>query len=82
MLAAMQKYGEKNVALDSIAQAGFNSVMNMQAALNGVKDLNTDAILAAFKDGKEHPNFMAHPYIVRRQAGAGGDARSATPSRR
>ena len=30
MVAAMQKYGEKNVALDSIAQAGFNSVMNMQ----------------------------------------------------
>jgi branched-chain amino acid transport system substrate-binding protein len=63
MVAAMQKYGEKNVALDSIAQAGFNSVMNMQTALNGVKDLNTDAILKAFKGSSEQPNFMAHPYV-------------------
>ena len=31
MLAAMQKYGSADVALDSIAQAGFSSVMNMQA---------------------------------------------------
>ena len=63
MVAAMQKYGEKNVALDSIAQAGFNSVMNMQSSLNGVKDLNTDAILKAFKGSSEQPNFMAHPYV-------------------
>ena len=63
MVAAMQKYGEKNVALDSIAQAGFNSVMNMQSSLNGVKDLNTDAILKAFKGSSEQPNFMAHPFL-------------------
>jgi branched-chain amino acid transport system substrate-binding protein len=63
MVAAMQKYGEKNVALDSIAQAGFNSVMNMQAALDGVKDLNEDSILKAFKGSGEQPNFMAHPFV-------------------
>ena len=63
MVAAMQKYGEKNVALDSIAQAGFNSVMNMQSSLDGVKDLNTDAILKAFKGSTEQPNFMAHPFL-------------------
>jgi branched-chain amino acid transport system substrate-binding protein len=63
MMAAVQKYGEKNIALDSIAQAGFNSVMSMQKALDGVKDLNTDAILKAFKGSSESPNFMAHPYV-------------------
>jgi branched-chain amino acid transport system substrate-binding protein len=63
MVAAMQKYGEKNVALDSIAQAGFNSVMNMQAGLDGVKDLNEDSVLKAFKGSSEQPNFMAHPFV-------------------
>jgi len=50
------------VPLDSIAQAGFSSVMNVQERLNDVKDLTTDNILAAFKDGQAHPNFMAHEY--------------------
>lgn len=63
MLAAVQKYGPADLALDSIAQAGFASVMNIQAALDPVKDLNTKAILGTFKDGKTHPNFLAHEYI-------------------
>jgi branched-chain amino acid transport system substrate-binding protein len=63
MLGAVQKYGPANLALDSIAQAGFSSVMNIQAALDGVKNLNTQAILGAVKDGKSHPNFLAHDYI-------------------
>jgi branched-chain amino acid transport system substrate-binding protein len=63
MVAAMQKYGGKGVALDSLAQAGFSTVMNVQERLDGVTDLTTKSILAAFKDGKEHPNFMAHPYV-------------------
>jgi len=63
MVAAIQKYGGKDIPLDSIAQAGFNAVINIQAALDGVKDLNTKSILAAFKNGKENPNFLAHPYI-------------------
>jgi branched-chain amino acid transport system substrate-binding protein len=63
MVAAIQKYGEKNIALDSIAQAGFNSVMNMQAGLDGVKDLNADSVLKAFKGSSEQPNFMAHPFV-------------------
>jgi branched-chain amino acid transport system substrate-binding protein len=62
MLAALQKYGPKDLALDSIAEAGFSTVMNIQAALDGVSDLNTKSILAAFKDGKSHPNFLAHEY--------------------
>jgi branched-chain amino acid transport system substrate-binding protein len=63
MLAAVQKYGPANLALDSIAQAGFSSVINIQAALDGVKDLNTQAILGAVKDGQSHPNFLAHDYV-------------------
>jgi len=63
MLAAMQKYGAKDVALDSIAQAGFSSVMNMQAELNGVKTLDANSVLAKFKDGKSHPNFLAHDFV-------------------
>jgi branched-chain amino acid transport system substrate-binding protein len=63
MVAAVQKYGEKNIALDSIAQAGFNSVMNMQKGLDGVKDLTSDSVLKAFKGSSEQPNFMAHPFV-------------------
>jgi branched-chain amino acid transport system substrate-binding protein len=62
MLAALGKYGPKDLALDSIAQAGFSTVMNIQAALDGVSDLSTKNILAAFKDGQAHPNFLAHEY--------------------
>jgi branched-chain amino acid transport system substrate-binding protein len=62
MLAAIKKYGGDEIALDSIAQAGFSSVMNVQATLDGVSDLTTKNILAAFKDGKSHPSFLAHEY--------------------
>jgi branched-chain amino acid transport system substrate-binding protein len=62
MLAAVQKYGPKDLALDSIAQAGFSSVMNAQKALDGVKTLDEQSILGAFKDGSAHPNFLAHQY--------------------
>ena len=62
MLGSVQKYGPSDLALDSIAQAGFSSVINIQAALNGVKTLDTQSILAAFKGGRNHPNFLAHEY--------------------
>jgi branched-chain amino acid transport system substrate-binding protein len=62
MLAAVQKYGAQNIALDSIAQAGFGSVIDIQAALDKVSPLNTKSILATFKDGQSHPNFLAHDY--------------------
>ena len=68
MLAAVQKYGPKDFALDSIAQAGFSSVMNIQAALDGVKTLDTKSILAAFKDGKSAPELPRARVHVRRQA--------------
>jgi branched-chain amino acid transport system substrate-binding protein len=62
MLAAIKKYGSDDIALDSIAQAGFSSVMNVQAELDDVADLSTKNILAAFKDGQAHKSFLAHDY--------------------
>ena len=62
MLAVVQKYGPKDLALDSIAQAGFGSVMNVQAALDSVKTLDTKSVLAAIKNAKANPNFLAHEY--------------------
>jgi branched-chain amino acid transport system substrate-binding protein len=74
MLAAWQKYGPKDLALDSIAQAGFSTVMNIQAALDGVSTLDTKSILAAFKDGAAHPNFLAHDYTCDGKQLAGNTA--------
>ena len=62
MLAAVKKYGPADLALDSIAQAGFSAVMNAQAQLDGVKTLDTKSVLAAFKNGKANPNFLAHEF--------------------
>ncbi|HEY7622397.1 MAG TPA: ABC transporter substrate-binding protein [Solirubrobacteraceae bacterium] len=62
MLAVVQKYGPKDLALDSIAQAGFGSVMNIQAALNDVKTIDTKSVLAAIKNDKANANFLAHDY--------------------
>jgi branched-chain amino acid transport system substrate-binding protein len=74
MGAAIGKYGGSSIALDSIAQAGFSTVMNVQAALDGVTDLTTKNILAAFKDGQAHPNFLAHPYTCDGKQLAGNTA--------
>jgi branched-chain amino acid transport system substrate-binding protein len=74
MLAAVQKYGPKDLALDSIAQAGFSTVMNLQSALDPVKTLDTKSILAAFKDGKAHKNFLAHDYTCDGKQLAGNTA--------
>jgi branched-chain amino acid transport system substrate-binding protein len=63
-LAAVQKYAPKTLALDSIAEAGFSSVMNIQKQLGsaGSSGLTSDAILKAFKSANDAPNFLAHPY--------------------
>lgn len=74
MGAAIRKYNGSNIALDSIAQAGFSTVMNVQAALDGVSDLTEKNILAAFKDGQAHDNFMAHPYTCDGRQLAGNTA--------
>jgi branched-chain amino acid transport system substrate-binding protein len=74
MLAAIKKYGGDDIALDSIAQAGFSSVMNVQATLDGVSDLTTKNILAAFKDGQSHQSFLAHEYTCDGKQLAGNSA--------
>src|SRR4051794_22602905 len=66
-LAATQKYAPKTLALDSIAQAGFSSVVNIQQALDTVSPLNTGTILKTFKSASDAPNFLAHEYTCNGQ---------------
>ena len=43
--------------------------MNVQKALSTVSgSLTTKKILAAFKTGSNHPNFMSHPYTCNGKA--------------
>lgn len=68
-LAAMQKYAAPNTAVDSIAEAGFATVMNVHDQLGNIKgSLSTSSILAAFKQGSNVPNYMSHPYTCNGQA--------------
>jgi branched-chain amino acid transport system substrate-binding protein len=68
-LAALGKWGAPNTAVDSISGAGFATVMNVQKALSTVTgSLTTKKILAAFKTGSNHPNFMSHPYTCNGKA--------------
>jgi branched-chain amino acid transport system substrate-binding protein len=67
--AAMSKYAAPNTAIDSIAEAGFATVMNVQAAFSKLSAApKTSQILAAFKSGSNHPNYMSHPYTCNGQA--------------
>jgi branched-chain amino acid transport system substrate-binding protein len=63
-LAALKKYAPPSIALDSIATIGFQTVVNVQAALAkfSTADLTTPKIMAAFKTGKASHNFMGHDY--------------------
>lgn len=63
-LAAVKKYAPKDIALDSTAAVGFQTVINVQAKLADFKaaDLTTKKILEAIKSGSENTNFMGHPY--------------------
>ena len=50
-------------AIDSISTAGFATVMNVQKMLSTISGTpTTKSILAAFKSGSNHPNFLSHPY--------------------
>ena len=68
MLAALQKYGPKDLALDSIAQAGFCTVMNIQAALDGVNDLDTQVDPRGVQGRPGAPELPRPRLHVRRQA--------------
>lgn len=75
-VAAMQKWAPADVHLDSLSAIGFQTIMNVQAALKDftTADLTTKKILAAFTDGSDHHNFMAHDYTCDGKALAGAPA--------
>jgi branched-chain amino acid transport system substrate-binding protein len=63
-MAVLKKYAPASIPVDSLTAMGFATVMNVQAALAHFTSaqLKTAKILAAFRSGSDHPNFMAHPY--------------------
>jgi branched-chain amino acid transport system substrate-binding protein len=68
-LAAMKQWAAPSTALDGLAEAGFATVINVRAALDTIKGTPTEkSIVAAFKSGSNHPNFMSHPYTCNGQA--------------
>jgi branched-chain amino acid transport system substrate-binding protein len=75
-VAAMQKWAPADVHLDSLAAIGFQTIINVQAALKDFTsdDLTTEKILAAFTDGADHHNFMSHDYTCDGKALAGAPA--------
>jgi branched-chain amino acid transport system substrate-binding protein len=61
--AALAKWAAKGTFIDSISSAGFATVINVRNALSTISGkLTTAKILAAFRTGSNHPNFMSHPY--------------------
>jgi branched-chain amino acid transport system substrate-binding protein len=68
-VAALNKYAAKNTPIDSIAEAGFATVINLRSAMDSIKGTpTTKSLLAAFKSGSNHQNFMSHPYTCNGQA--------------
>jgi branched-chain amino acid transport system substrate-binding protein len=73
--AAMKRWAAPGTLIDSISTAGFATVMNVQQMLSTISGTPTTAtILAAFKSGSQHPNFLSHPYTCNGQALKGAPA--------
>ena len=73
--AALKKWAAPGTLIDSPSVAGFATVMNVQAALSKVSGTpDTKSILAAFKTGSDHPNFLSHPYTCDGQQMTGAPA--------
>ena len=73
--AAMKKWAAPGTLIDSLSAAGFATVMNVQAALSKISGTpSTKSILAAFKTGSNHPNFLSHPYTCDGQQMTGAPA--------
>jgi branched-chain amino acid transport system substrate-binding protein len=64
-LHIVKTYAPSGMPLDDFAGAGVNTVMNVAAMITaiGADNLTTTKILAYFRDGKTHPNFLAKPYL-------------------
>ena len=73
--ASMKKWAAPGTLIDSPSVAGFATVINVQAALNKISGTpTTKSILAAFKTGSNHPNFLSHPYTCDGQQMTGAPA--------
>ena len=73
--ASLKKWAAPGTLIDSISAAGFATVMNVQAALSKMSGTpTTKTILAAFKTGSNHANFLSHPYTCNGQQMTGAPA--------
>jgi branched-chain amino acid transport system substrate-binding protein len=63
--AILSKFAPKNTALDSLAVAGLSEIINLQTASKSLpaNKLNSAGLLAFFKNGKQHPNWMGHAMV-------------------
>ncbi len=66
--AILAKYAPANMPVDSNALATFGAVMNLHTTLDAIKGPLTESkILGAFRQGSNHPNWLAHPYTCNRK---------------
>jgi len=73
--ASMKKWAAPGTLIDSPSVAGFATVINVQEALSKISGTpTTKSILAAFKTGSNHPNFLSHPYTCDGQQMTGAPA--------
>jgi branched-chain amino acid transport system substrate-binding protein len=63
-LSKLDRYGGGQAPIDALSQEGFSEVMNLWDVLHraSASALTMTGILAPFKDGKAHHNFMGHEY--------------------
>ena len=82
-LAAMEKYGRqgRRARLDRAGRLQLGH-QRPGARSTASRTSTPRAILAAFKDGQAHPNFLAHEYTCDGKQLAGQRRRSATPTSR
>jgi branched-chain amino acid transport system substrate-binding protein len=62
--AAFDEYTSAEMPRETFSVEAFAAVMNAWEVLNEApeSDLQQSKILGLFNDGKEHPNWLAHPY--------------------
>jgi branched-chain amino acid transport system substrate-binding protein len=63
-LSKFAQYGGSQAPINALSQEGFSEVMNLWDVLHQApaSALTTTGILAPFKDGRAHHNFMGHDY--------------------
>lgn len=70
----MTRYSPKTT-LSAYSQAGFQTVMNIQATLKKISgEITPEAVVQTLASAKDEPNFMAHPYTCDRQQVQGAPA--------